>query len=411
LSSATATAAEIDVIWNRNPEPDIAGYRVRYSLTSGSDSATLVTGTEPAATLTGLKPGATYYCAVQAFNTSDLWSEYSDEISFVVPKSGKPRIAISLTGGPAVTSDGPANSLGSAEIGSVRPTRTFTVSNTGDAPLEGLRIVLTDAKNFVVSDPPPATIAPGASADFALVFNPVAVGEHPATARVFSNDPARKMFAINVAGTAFRRSEIVIRRSPLTGNIVTSDPAGQGTPLIVPATPAAGILVATGSVATAQVAKIGQAVRVVEAPAIPSLPENTATASEPPVAPPALAAPQSAASFVEIAKPSPQPKITVGVIVVRGLKYRAIFIRQQPGQRIGADRVQVSSNLIDWSGGKRRVVVVRDDGRNLIVRDAVPMNAAGKRHIRLRPASRRAADKFPSFAPPRQMAFHPDLEK
>ncbi len=68
--------------WDRNPEANVAGYKIYWGeasrqYTSGSDVGNSLQGT-----LTGLSSGRTYYCAVKAYNTALQESEYSAEITF-----------------------------------------------------------------------------------------------------------------------------------------------------------------------------------------------------------------------------------------------------------------------------------------------------------------------------------------
>lgn len=71
------------VAWDRNPEANVAGYKIYWGevsrqYTSGADVGNSLEGS-----LTGLSTGRTYYCAVKAYNTALQESEYSAEITFV----------------------------------------------------------------------------------------------------------------------------------------------------------------------------------------------------------------------------------------------------------------------------------------------------------------------------------------
>ena len=82
--AASATAAEIRLAWDANPEPDIARYEVSYeSATDQRRSQTAAT--TPAATISGLTPGVTYAFEVVAINTAGLRSEPSESITATAP--------------------------------------------------------------------------------------------------------------------------------------------------------------------------------------------------------------------------------------------------------------------------------------------------------------------------------------
>ena len=73
-----ATITDVTLVWNRNPEPDIAGYNVYYGRISG-DYTRLVTVTDPTATI-AVRGSKTVYFAVTAYNTNGVESELSEEV-------------------------------------------------------------------------------------------------------------------------------------------------------------------------------------------------------------------------------------------------------------------------------------------------------------------------------------------
>jgi hypothetical protein len=68
----------ITLVWDRNPEPDIAGYNVYYGIISG-EYVRMETVTDPTAII-GVKGSRTFYFAVTAYNTNGLESELSEEV-------------------------------------------------------------------------------------------------------------------------------------------------------------------------------------------------------------------------------------------------------------------------------------------------------------------------------------------
>jgi hypothetical protein len=74
-------AAAVNLAWNPNPEPDIAGYLISYGTSPGNYSSTQATGNVTSATLSGLQEGQTYYFSLKAVNTAGLQSASSAEVS------------------------------------------------------------------------------------------------------------------------------------------------------------------------------------------------------------------------------------------------------------------------------------------------------------------------------------------
>ncbi len=96
LAAQVVSAASITITWDRNQEPDIAGYKVYWGTASGSysDSATINdTATDPPTTaynIDGLDVGTTYYFAIKAFDLAGQESIYSDEVSIDIPGGDDP---------------------------------------------------------------------------------------------------------------------------------------------------------------------------------------------------------------------------------------------------------------------------------------------------------------------------------
>ncbi len=84
-----AQGATVEVSWNANSESDIAGYKVYCGVRSGVYTLTIDTGLNTSADVTDLAAGTTYYFAVKAYNTSNLYSVYSSEISITTPEDSE----------------------------------------------------------------------------------------------------------------------------------------------------------------------------------------------------------------------------------------------------------------------------------------------------------------------------------
>jgi hypothetical protein len=77
--TATAGNTQMFLDWNDNTEPDLAGYNVYRSTTSGGPYTKAATTTVSNYTDTGLTNGITYYYVVTAFDSSNNESAYSNQ--------------------------------------------------------------------------------------------------------------------------------------------------------------------------------------------------------------------------------------------------------------------------------------------------------------------------------------------
>lgn len=86
-----AQAATINVSWNPNTEPDLAGYRLYVGEASGQYSAPVDVGNVTGHVME-ITPqhGATYYFALTAYDTSGNESGYSAEATCFIPDGVKP---------------------------------------------------------------------------------------------------------------------------------------------------------------------------------------------------------------------------------------------------------------------------------------------------------------------------------
>lgn len=76
----------VTLAWDANSESDIAGYRLRYGVSSGSFTTTIDAGKNTSAIVLDLTPGVTYFFAVTAYNATGLESLPSNEISATTPQ-------------------------------------------------------------------------------------------------------------------------------------------------------------------------------------------------------------------------------------------------------------------------------------------------------------------------------------
>ena len=86
-----AQAATVQVTWNPNTEPDLAGYKIYYGTASGVYGDPIDVGNVTGHVME-ITPqhGATYYFALTAYDTSGNVSGYSAEATCFIPDGVKP---------------------------------------------------------------------------------------------------------------------------------------------------------------------------------------------------------------------------------------------------------------------------------------------------------------------------------
>ena len=103
----SAAAADIALTWDANTEPDIAGYKVYYGITSRSYDFTIDAGNTTNCAVNNLEEGATYYFAATAYDTADNESQFSEEITYTfASKTIAPNSAPNTPTSPAGPSTG-----------------------------------------------------------------------------------------------------------------------------------------------------------------------------------------------------------------------------------------------------------------------------------------------------------------
>jgi hypothetical protein len=85
LLLAIPRAEALTLAWDRNNEPNIAGYKVYYGETN-SAATMLNAGNSTTITINNLSNGKTYYFYVTAYNTAALESNPSQRITYTVPQ-------------------------------------------------------------------------------------------------------------------------------------------------------------------------------------------------------------------------------------------------------------------------------------------------------------------------------------
>ncbi len=86
LNPAQSLAAgAVKASWNANTEPDLAGYKIYYGLSSGNYTISINVGNVTQYTVNQLTEGLIYYFVVTAYDTAGNESAYSQEVSAELP--------------------------------------------------------------------------------------------------------------------------------------------------------------------------------------------------------------------------------------------------------------------------------------------------------------------------------------
>ncbi|MFQ5864131.1 MAG: choice-of-anchor D domain-containing protein [bacterium] len=153
-----------------------------FSINSGGGAFTLAPGASQNI-MVGFNPSSSgSKSAALRINNND-----PDEAPLDVTVSGNGVAA----GGPDIAVDPTAYDYGDVGVGS-SATQTFAVSNTGTSDLDVSSVSLTgtDAAEFSIESGGGAfTLAPGASQDIVVAFNPSSPGTKSAALRINNNDP------------------------------------------------------------------------------------------------------------------------------------------------------------------------------------------------------------------------------
>jgi hypothetical protein len=85
LPFSAAHAASVDLEWDPNIEPELAGYKIYWGTSSGNYTSSIDVGETTTYTLSGLDEGKTYYFAATAYDGDGNESGYSNQISYAIP--------------------------------------------------------------------------------------------------------------------------------------------------------------------------------------------------------------------------------------------------------------------------------------------------------------------------------------
>lgn len=140
------------------------------------------------------------YLFVQANDFSGNQKLFRRDVSAIGKPPG-PDIAV-LQPANSDLKDGTNRTFGTVKTGSTGAAKTFTLRNTGKAPLTGIRFSKsgTHAAEFLVDAPATTRLDPGKSTTFKVRFKPKSKGTRNAVLKINSNDKDENPFDIRLSG-------------------------------------------------------------------------------------------------------------------------------------------------------------------------------------------------------------------
>lgn len=85
ISRGATSASSVSLSWNPSPDPSVVGYNLYYGAASDDYTNVISVGNATNAVVLGLTGGDTYYFAVTAYDAYGDESDFSNQISYLVP--------------------------------------------------------------------------------------------------------------------------------------------------------------------------------------------------------------------------------------------------------------------------------------------------------------------------------------
>ena len=212
LVATAVSNTQVDLTWQDLSDNE-AGFAIERSLDGVNFTALAIVGPGVASfSDTSAEPFQTNSYRVLAFG--DYVYSTPSNIASAVTDVGPPAPEIRLTGnGVAISNNdlvpGPADGtdFGVSTPGSGSVTRTFTIENLGNLPLNltgtpRVRLEGADAGSFTVPAQPPASLSGPGNADIQIVFTPLGYGTKNATVVIESDDASEPVTTFAITGIA-----------------------------------------------------------------------------------------------------------------------------------------------------------------------------------------------------------------
>jgi hypothetical protein len=145
--SLTVPAGHVTLAWEPSSDTNVVGYNIYYGVASHTYPNMINVGNVTNTTISGLVGGTVYYFAVTAYDGFGDESDFSDEISYLVPNPSTVQIHGAAAGQFILTLTGQAGHI--YEIQATQDFKTWTIIDTVTMGVGGsLDFVDTNASNF-----------------------------------------------------------------------------------------------------------------------------------------------------------------------------------------------------------------------------------------------------------------------
>ena len=162
--------------WSKNPDANIAGYNIYYSVTAGLPTKKICAGLATSVTISNLTAGVTYYFAATTVSAAGLESCFSPAIAYTIP------IIPSVTDPP--TLDAIESVLLKPNVRRLK-VRLTGITSGSSRQNQLLTITAVSSNHALIPDPKIIYISPKRTA--VLLFSPVAGATGVATITVTVN--------------------------------------------------------------------------------------------------------------------------------------------------------------------------------------------------------------------------------
>ena len=191
--SIASTSATVSFTGNGS-----SGYTVT---TSPATTSQTLPGNATAVNLTGLTPGTSYTVTIVGNCNSATTGPASASAPATVAFSTanpNPQIAVNQ-GGTGIANGGTFTGFASTQQGSTSAPVAFTISNASTTDVLTLG-AFTFSGPYALNGAAPASVAPGSTASFSVVFAPTATGANTGSVSIANNSQANNPYVINFSG-------------------------------------------------------------------------------------------------------------------------------------------------------------------------------------------------------------------
>ena len=136
LHNPVQASRSVTFAWDRNSETNIVNYKIYYGGASHTYTNMVSTGNATSVTIGNLAEGVTYYFAATAQSYLGLESDFSDEISYLVPAAADVQVSVAPSRHAILTVTGPIG--GTYEIQATQDLKTWTTIGTGTVGATGV---------------------------------------------------------------------------------------------------------------------------------------------------------------------------------------------------------------------------------------------------------------------------------